>query len=263
MSKFVQPNMAGVACNDKTDSELVMPRRPSWGRYLRIFLCDGDLSILRALEYEALAEVEFRGRILDFGGGEKAHYLPMLRGWMRNGIYESVNISAEMRPTYLVLPDEPFPLPPESYDMVLAINTLEHVFGIQETLGRLIRVLKPDGRVVFTIPFLYRVHGSPHDYNRPTAQWWSTELKRQGLTDIRVEPLMWDAFSAGLGVSEGVGPLPTLRRWIVPLYGLLYAWLRARPVSQRYPRERGAHLANFALGYLVQGRKHTGDDSTK
>ena len=67
---------------------------------------------------------------------------------------------------------------------------------------------------------------------------------------------MWDAFSTGLGVSEGVvGPLKMLRRLLVPLYGLLCARLRSSPTMDRYPAEVGIYMANFALGFLVQAKK--------
>lgn len=239
------------------DARLIMPKRPNWHRYRQIISRKEGLTLWRALGYEALREIEFRGRVLDFGGGEKAHYLPILRDIIKNGSYESVNISSDMLPTYLVRPEEHLPLPSDSFDMVLAINTLEHVFGIHETLSQLIRVLKPGGMAVFITPFLYRVHGSPCDYNRPTAQWWAVELERHNLTDINIEPLMWDAFSAGVGLSEGVGPAPLrkLLGLVIPLYGLFYAWLRARPASPRFSSDIGVNLANYALGYLVTARK--------
>ena len=237
------------------DSRLMMPRRPSWRRYLKIFVCDRNLSILRALEYEALADVIFSGRLLDFGGGAKSHYLTVLHKQLVDCSYESVNISKEMQPTYLVLPNQPLPLKGSDYDVVMAINTLEHVLPIEQTIGQLLNLLRPGGRVVFSTPFLFRMHGSPHDYNRPTATWWIEVLQKFGLEDISVEPLMWDAFSTGLGVSEGAGPLKMLRRLLVPLYGLLYARLRASPAMDRYPTEVGTYMANFALGFLVQAKK--------
>jgi SAM-dependent methyltransferase len=232
-----------------------MPRKPTWRRYLKLFIGDRHLSILRALEYEALADVNFSGRLLDFGGGAKSHYLSVLGRQLDACTYESVNISAEMQPTFLVEPGQPLPLASDSYDMVMAINTLEHVLAIEATIGELVSMVRPGGRIVFSTPFLFRMHGSPHDYNRPTATWWIAVLERLGLEDISVEPLMWDAFSTGLGVSEGAGPFRLLRRLLVPLYGLIYARLRASTSSSRYPSSVGVYMANFALGFLVQARK--------
>lgn len=236
-------------------AKILMPLKPTWHRYINIFWKNRKLSMLRALEYEALARVNFSGEILDFGGGRKANYYKMISDLIRDGSYESVNISHEMEATYLVQPDQALDLGNKNYNLILAINTLEHVFCIHETIEQLISVLKPGGRVVFITPFLYRVHGSPHDYNRPTAEWWSRELETLGLVDIQIEPLMWDAFSTGIGVSEKVGPLYQLRKKIIALYGIFYKLLRDRSDDERYMPRIGQNQANFALGYCVQAQK--------
>jgi SAM-dependent methyltransferase len=174
---------------------------------------------------------------------------------MQDGYYESVNISAQMEPTYLVLPDEPLPLADATFDIVLSINTLEHVYDLEGTLRELIRVLKPGGRIVFAVPFLYRVHGCPDDYNRPTASWWIETLSSLGVHDLNINPLVWDAMATGLSVIDGAGPFKRLRRMLVPLYGLLYAKFKARHSSERYPQKIGDSLASFAVGYIIAGRK--------
>lgn len=234
---------------------LMMPRRPTWQRYLNIFIRDRKLSMLRALEYEALGEVSYNGRILDFGGGANSHYLSVLGQRFDIANYESVNISAVMKPTYLVRPGEPIPLKDSSYDMVMAVNTLEHVMQIEQTIEQLVCLLRPGGRVVFCTPFLFRGHGSPQDYNRPTATWWMEVLQRNGMRDISVDPLVWDAFSTGQGVSELAGPFKLLRRLLVPLYGLIYARIRTSSGSSRYPTSVGIHMANYALGFVVQATR--------
>lgn len=211
--------------------------------------------MLRALEYEALADVHFSGRLLDFGGGANSHYLSVLKHQFDMRNYESVNISPDMRPTYLVAPNEPIPLKSGGYDIVMAVNTLEHVMPIEQTIEQLISLLRPGGRVVFCTPFLFRGHGSPQDYNRPTATWWMEVLQRYGMKDISVDPLVWDAFSTGQGVSETAGPFKLLRRLLVPLYGLLYASLRPSASNNRHSTAAGVHMANYALGFFVQAKK--------
>ncbi|MBK5283735.1 MAG: class I SAM-dependent methyltransferase [Nitrospiraceae bacterium] len=234
-----------------------MPQKPTWQRYKNFFLRKSDISIYRALEYEALSKVQFSGRILDFGGGARSHYLSALKSWMRDGVYESANISADMEPTYLIVPGADLPVATGTFDMVLSMNTLEHVYDLEGTLRELIRVLKPGGRVVLAVPFLFRVHGCPDDYNRPTASWWQKTLPRFGMHEMTITPLVWDVLTTGLSVTEGAGPFSKLRRVVVPLYGLLYALVRARGSGERYPRPIGESLANVALGYVITGVKHS------
>lgn len=60
------------------------------------FFRSTNLSIYRALEYETLSQFDYRGRVLDFGGGDKAHYVDMMKSSLDPGTYESVNISTDM-----------------------------------------------------------------------------------------------------------------------------------------------------------------------
>ncbi|MEW6676333.1 MAG: class I SAM-dependent methyltransferase [Pseudomonadota bacterium] len=238
-----------------TTEYMNMPLKPTWERYKKIFLTDSGVSIYRALEYEALSRVEYAGRLLDFGGGENAHYCGLLKSWMEGGVYESANISESMRPTYLMSPGENIPVPGESYDMVVSVNTLEHVYELEKTLAELLRVLKPGGKFVFAVPFLFRVHGCPDDYNRPTASWWWETLSRHGVEDLKITPLVWDVMTTGLSVTEGAGPLSGLRKIIVPLYGLVYACVKGRGAGEYYPDVVGKALANVSLGYVITGVK--------
>jgi len=237
------------------DIKYLMPKVPSWRRYYEIFLVNNSISILRALQYEALLSINYKGKVLDFGGGDNAKYISLLRNKNNDFVYESINISESMNPTHLIRPEADLPISSETYDMVLAINTLEHVFNINNILKQLVSSLKVGGEVIFVTPFLFRVHGSPDDYNRPTAQWWGESLKRLGLSEITVDPLMWDASSAGLGLCEGVGVFGKIKKIIFPLYGILYAFLRAPQNDDRFPPTVGIHQANFALGYLVRAKK--------
>ena len=239
-------------CEDQ--GVLEMPLVPTWARYKSIFVEQSDISIYRALEYEVLSSLDYSGRILDFGGGEHAHYVPGLRSWISDGEYESINISPDMAPTYLVKPGGEFPLRPGSFDMVLSVNTLEHVYDLNEVLQKLLTVLRPGGRIVFAVPFLYRVHGCPDDYNRPTASWWARTLIDMGVSELRIRPVVWDFMTSGLSITEGAGPVKRLRRLTVPLYGLLYGWLKARG-KNRYPCAIGNALANMAVGYVITGLK--------
>jgi|APSaa5957512622_1039677.scaffolds.fasta_scaffold51227_2 SAM-dependent methyltransferase len=235
--------------------ELNSPLKPTWRRYVNIFINNFNMSIYRALEYEALSRLEFSGRILDFGGGENAHYLSSIKTWTLDGGYESVNISAEMKPTYLIALGDDLPVADNTFDMVISINTLEHVYNLNKVLKELVRVLRPGGRIVLAVPFLFRMHGCPDDYNRPTVSWWRETLPQYGVNDMEVTPLVWDILTTGLSVTERAGPFSSLRRILVPLYGLLYAQIRGRGTGDRYPQQIGEALSNAALGYVISGVK--------
>lgn len=237
---------------------IALPLKPTFKRYVQIFYKNRDISIFRALEYEALSKITYSGHILDFGGGEKANYINWLKSQIVGGKYESVNICTHMEPSYLVEIGKPLPINNRVFDMVLSFNTLEHIYNLDFILTELTRILKPGGQIVYAVPFLYRVHGCPNDYNRPTANWWIEKLSALGFDDLSITPLVWDPITTGSSVSEGVGPLASLRRIVIPLYGVFYGLIKAPLNSQVYPPLIGAQIANFALGYVITGKKRNG-----
>jgi SAM-dependent methyltransferase len=230
---------------------MLSPLKPTWRRYVQIFWRSSGISIFRALQYEALSRVEYRGRVLDFGGGRRAHYYDVFNSWLKAGVYESANIDPAMEPTYLVTSDGRLPIAARTFDMVVSINTLEHVYAIEQALDELLRVVKPGGRLVLSVPFLYRVHGCPDDFNRPTASWWRETLSRKGVAELEVAPLAWDGMTTGVAVIDGVAPFSRLRRVVVPLLGLLYARLRGGRNGERYQDSVGESLSYLALGYVI------------
>ena len=60
------------------------------------------------------------------------------------------------------------PYKDESFDYVLAIEVFEHLRKPSQAAAEIHRVLKPNGKAVVTIPFMFRVHADPYDYQRLT-----------------------------------------------------------------------------------------------
>ena len=233
----------------------LMPLKPTWKRYKDIFLRKDSLSIYRKLEYELISKIKYEGKILDYGGGDRAHYVDIIHNQSKNTNYASVNISREIEPTYLIEKSQKLPLISDNYDMIISFNTLEHIYDDKETLSEMIRVLKPGGQILLTVPFLYRVHGSPEDYNRHTMIWWAKTLSRFDIENIQIRPIVWDYLTTGLSVVEGAGPLKNTRKILIPFYGLLYSWYKCKSEDVCYPVKVGEQLSNMALGYVISGNK--------
>lgn len=58
------------------------------------------------------------------------------------------------------------PLRSESADAILCTQVLEHVFEPPDFLAEIRRVLKPGGRLLLTVPFMWDEHEQPFDYAR-------------------------------------------------------------------------------------------------
>jgi SAM-dependent methyltransferase len=106
-----------------------------------------------------------RGRVLDVGCGEQL-YRNELAPLVRSGVVRYTGLDpdeASLTPLREVLPDgvfyvggiEDFRGEPESYDRILCLRSLNHVFSLDEALARMTQLLRPGGQllIVETTPF--------------------------------------------------------------------------------------------------------------
>jgi len=54
------------------------------------------------------------------------------------------------------------------FDSVVAFEVLEHLRDPGAVCNEILRILKPGGHFYFSVPFLFRIHGDPSDYQRFT-----------------------------------------------------------------------------------------------
>lgn len=215
---------------------VVDPMPASFARWREVAF--SDYTLLRALEYERLRGTALRGRTLDVGGGSQFEYLKLFQ---IEGAVEAINISDKVGARWLADLNQPLPFADASFDNIVSLNTLEHIREDVQLLREMLRVLKPGGKVIFTVPFLYRMHGSPHDYHRHTSQWWQAALESFGIAgaDCRIEPLVWGSLSSGLAQS------PWFRA------GLIGGTLKKIVLLAETLLKPPHNLAEFALGYHV------------
>jgi len=85
-----------------------------------------------------------------------------------------------------------FPLPDESFDAVLCSQVLEHVFMPDKFLGEIHRVLRPGGRLLLAVPFMWDEHEQPHDFGRYSSFGLRALLERDGFEVIEQRKSMAD-----------------------------------------------------------------------
>lgn len=64
--------------------------------------------------------------------------------------------------------NEPLPIESDSFDTVVCSDVLEHLHSPTVALSEMSRVLRPGGKILLSVPFLYGLHEQPHDYHRYT-----------------------------------------------------------------------------------------------
>ncbi len=207
-------------------------------------------SVLRMLQYEHLEQLPISGSVLDMGGGRKAKYLRLLPPGLT---VESVNIDPVIEPTHLVTPGQPLPLPDNSFDAVICLNTLEHVYDSAAVLQELFRVVRPGGAVHVTVPFMFRIHGHPDDFFRATPSWWQETFRRSGFARMELTPLVWGRRSTRTVVPGLYGLFPRLRLHLAMLLDIAYA--RVMLKGERMTGRRGRSICGTSPGWFMTGWK--------
>ncbi len=79
------------------------------------------------------------------------------------------------------------PFADASFDTVLSIEVLEHVPDPTRMMGEMVRVLRPGGALLLTVPFAAQLHQLPYDYWRYTPNGIRALLERHGLEVRAIE----------------------------------------------------------------------------
>lgn len=62
------------------------------------------------------------------------------------------------------------PFADNTFDTIICVAVLEHVYDPERVVAEMIRVLKPNGRLYAEVPFIFFFHGYPSDYRRYTLE---------------------------------------------------------------------------------------------
>ena len=108
------------------------------------------------------------GMVVDLGGKKTNK-----RGAFRppdstEGRWIYVNLDTDVSPD-IVADVQDVPLEDGVADCVLSTEVIEHLPDPAACVMEAHRILKPGGALILSAPFLYPVHGDPHDYQRFTA----------------------------------------------------------------------------------------------
>lgn len=138
-----------------------------------------------------VASVKPGSKVLDLGG-----HRPPRRGQFDIDRYDlsvcSANLSAARKPD--VQTDAAMlPFHRECFDVVVCAELLEHVPDPASVLREVYRILRRQGTLLISVPFLFHIHADPHDYGRYTDQYWKENLDRIGFRDVMIEKqgLFW------------------------------------------------------------------------
>lgn len=202
-------------------------------------------SLFRKTFYNALKDIELNGTVLDLGGSRKSGYHELFQG---SPVFTVVNIDEAYGYDLKFNVEEKFAVDDTSFDHVLCLNLLEHVYGYAHVLRESVRVMKPGGKFISVTPFSIPVHGCPHDYFRYTDSALRRMLEDAGLKVERIEPMGRGAFACMYQYGSWMlpSPLRTLARGLAVFMDRTLCGM-----SRRYKELS----TNYVLGYLAVAAK--------
>lgn len=205
---------------------------------LRRYYIDDFLNLYKPL---------MKGRVLDVGGkkeNKRGFFRPPLKSVES---WEYLNIDMATSPDYACSVYK-LPFAENTFDTIIFCEILEHLNNPEAALLEIFRILKPSGKVIITVPFLYALHADPEDYQRWTDEKIKSELLKAGFAHVEIKP-MGGVFAVifdliHFAIERGLGTAKLLSRAIYKIYHLF------GPVFKYLDRGSLGIRAGITTGYF-------------
>jgi len=168
-------------------------------------------------------------RLVDFGCGNMP-YRPLFEGCFAEYIGCDL-VGNEMADRVMEAPNR-LPVDPESADVVLSSQVLEHVSYPDEYLAEACRVLASGGTLILSTHGVWRYHPDPCDFWRWTCQGLQRQIESAGFNIVRFRGVLGpEATALQLWQDAVLGRVPRLFRKCFTAY---MQW-RIRRADERCP----------------------------
>ena len=158
-------------------------------------------SILRNLQIEEFNNFKLNGVCIEFGANYK-----LKRNFLKqySKKYKTVYSNIEKKNKDFLNIDLSKKIKhKKKYDNVIIFNVLEHIVNIDLPLKNICLLLKKNGKIFGSTPFIYRIHGAPNDYNRYTKDYLQEKLKKKKFKNIKVKEIGIGPFLAAFSLLRG------------------------------------------------------------
>lgn len=124
------------------------------------------------------------GKVMDFGCGNKP-FLNLISCKEYVGVdYPSEGHDHANDQVDVFYDGKKLPFADEAFDSIISTEVFEHIFNLEEMLMELNRVLKINGNILVTLPFVWIEHEQPNDFARYTSFGISSLMKKCGFEII-------------------------------------------------------------------------------
>ena len=130
-----------------------------------------------------------KGKLIDIGCGEKPFY-----GYVKDKVQEYIGLDHNESPHDKSKIDVlgtaySIPFKDDFFDTALLTQVIEHLEEPKKALNEINRVLKKDGILILSWPFLYPVHEAPRDFFRYTKYGMQYLANESNFELIEIEPV--------------------------------------------------------------------------
>jgi SAM-dependent methyltransferase len=171
------------------------------------------------------------------------------------GAYIGLDVEVSGRDSNMKLADHYYdgkilPFPEASFEGVICTQVLEHVPNPQILLAEMYRVLKPEGRLIISLPFVWQEHEEPYDFFRFTRFGITALLTQIG---YKVDSVIKDtgtieALAITLNAYVICNLVPPLRFiWALFSVGICFPIQVIALILQRVLPDRGALYLNMVI----------------
>lgn len=178
-------------------------------------------SVLRAFLNHRLKQECLKGKTIDIGGGGGDRYISFVRR-SEDVEFETFDIKVGKEVDFET--DE-LPAPDETFDTVLFLNVMEHIYNYQHISKEVVRIVKPDGKLIGFVPFLMWYHPDHRDFFRYTHEALEKIFKNAGAKQVAIEPLGMGPFMAAahmtlLSFPRIIRPIPLTIYYVLDCFYL-------------------------------------------
>jgi SAM-dependent methyltransferase len=184
-------------------------------------------SILKAIKSFS---PKFKGKLLDVGCGIMPYRELILNTNKNVTSYIGLDFENSLDSEYSFgKPDffwngDIIPLEDNAVETIIATEFFEHCTEPEKIMKEILRVLKPDGVLFLTVPFIWNLHLVPYDEYRYTPFALKRHLLNAGYTNIEINAL------GGMDAS---------------LAQMLAIWYRNRPMRSLYKKYLGPIIVSI------------------
>jgi SAM-dependent methyltransferase len=208
-------------------------------------------------------------RVLDVGCGAapyRALYGPAALTVVFTDFSQAPTRATRSLRPYVASDAQRLPFLDKTFDLVLATEVLEHLPNPEAAAREITRVLRPGGRAIVTVPFLYPLHEIPSDFYRFTP-WALVNLFCTGGSVIEIVPrgglgavildllatifhFVAEVFLRSLHIKKRLRQRTGVLAWLYYQFWRRRAF-RVRFEAKRRPPIVPTALERHTLGYLL------------